>query len=241
MWRFVGPVLLDFPYIYELDGKKLYCNAPAIPGRKDIPCGGQIDYDDGFNNLVCTKCGKHYQARELKKAEEKKLIIVGGKKTMKVIIKVGDKVIRDSSENKVAKVIEADEKIDILKDTVKEEKPIQDKVQSRINKPKAKAKKSTNIPSDSIFRKEEVKTPVSEKKETKEEDKSEIKKSNENKTSLETMNDELDNALNDSLYDEDDYDDDYSEYDEYLSNRERKNIRNANKKTKTRNKDFSDF
>lgn len=160
---------------------------------------------------------------------------------MKVIIKVGDKVIRDSSENKVAKVIEADEKIDILKDTVKEEKPIQDKVQSRINKPKAKAKKSTNIPSDSIFRKEEVKTPVSEKKETKEEDKSEIKKSNENKTSLETMNDELDNALNDSLYDEDDYDDDYSEYDEYLSNRERKNIRNANKKTKTRNKDFSDF
>ena len=95
-----GPVLLDFPYVYELDGRKLYCNAPAIPGRKDIVCGGEIDYDDGFNNLVCTKCGKHYQARELKKAEEQKLIIVGGKKkTMKIIIKHGKDVIVDTSKN----------------------------------------------------------------------------------------------------------------------------------------------
>lgn len=230
-----GPVLLDFPYVYELDGRKLYCNAPAIPGRKDIVCGGEIDYDDGFNNLVCTKCGKHYQARELKKAEEQKLIIVGGKKkTMKIIIKHGKDVIVDTSKNKIAKVIEAKKDVDV----VKEEKPIQNKVESRVNKTtkKPKAKPTTNTPSDSIFKKEEP-------KEEKVEEKIEVvvTKQEENKTSVQSMNDELDEFLNNSEYDEYDDEDEYSEYDEYLSNRERKNIRNANKKTKKRNTDFSDF
>lgn len=100
-----GPVLLDFPYVYELDGNKLYCNA-HLPGRKDITCGGELDYDDGFNNLICTKCGRHYHARDLKKAEKNQLIIVGGKKTMKVKVMVGKEVILDSSKNKIAKVIE---------------------------------------------------------------------------------------------------------------------------------------
>lgn len=235
---------MDFPYLYEVDGQKLYCNAPAIPGRKDIPCGGQIDYDDGFNNLICTKCGRHYQARELKKAEDKKLIIVGGKKTMEVVVTVGKKVILDSSKNKTAKVIEAKEGVDVM-DCVKEEKPIQDKVQSRVTKVKAKPKATkkvvTNIPSDSIFKKEESESPIQEKEEDSTEVKEEVNA--ETKTTVESMNDELDDVLNDSSYYEDDEyeDDDYSEYDEYLSNRERMNIRNANKKTKKRNKDFSDF
>lgn len=75
-----GPVLLDFPYVYELDGNKLYCNAPVIPGRRDTICGGQLDYDDGFNNLICTKCGRHYMAKDLEKQQKNKLIIVGGKR-----------------------------------------------------------------------------------------------------------------------------------------------------------------
>lgn len=233
-----GPVLLDFPYVYELDGNKLYCNAPVIPGRKDIVCGGEIDYDDGFNNLVCTKCGKHYQARELKKAEEQKLIIVGGKKTMKVRVKCGKDVIVDSSKNRTAKVIEPKKGVDVLK----EEKPIQNKVESRVNKKTTskKPKAKPNTPSDSIFKKEE---PKEEKVEEKVEEKIEVvvTKQEENKTSVQSMNDELDAFLNNIEYDEYDDEDEYSEYDEYLSNRERKNIRNANKKTKKRNTDFSDF
>lgn len=62
------PVILDFPYVYELDGAKLYCNKPEI--NEYGFCGGEIDYDDGFNNLRCTKCGKTFLASELKKALE---------------------------------------------------------------------------------------------------------------------------------------------------------------------------
>lgn len=57
-----GPVLLDFPYVYELDGKKLYCNTILSDGST---CGGEIDYDAGFNDLGCKKCGKHYNAKDL--------------------------------------------------------------------------------------------------------------------------------------------------------------------------------
>lgn len=59
------PVLLDFPYVFELDGSKLYCNCPD-PASKFGFCGGDIDYDDGFNHLVCQKCGKKYLASDLR-------------------------------------------------------------------------------------------------------------------------------------------------------------------------------
>ena len=39
-----------------------------------VPCGGEIDYDAGFNYLVCTKCGRTYQARDL--ANESKDILI---------------------------------------------------------------------------------------------------------------------------------------------------------------------
>lgn len=55
------PVLLDFPYMYELDYSKIHCCKPDIGGV----CGGEIDYDDGYNRLVCTKCGARYKATEL--------------------------------------------------------------------------------------------------------------------------------------------------------------------------------
>ena len=88
-----GPVLLDFPYIYELDGNKLMCT-------KDINghvCGGTIDYDDGFNNLVCDKCGAIYAATDLKTMIEKKkeieVIKPKGDFEMVIYIKQGKKVI----------------------------------------------------------------------------------------------------------------------------------------------------
>lgn len=62
-----GPVILDYPYAYELDGAKLHCTKPIKVGDNEFICGGEIDYDAGLNNLVCSKCGRHYSARELAK------------------------------------------------------------------------------------------------------------------------------------------------------------------------------
>lgn len=60
-----GPVLLDFPYVFDIDGSKLYCMKPMPPGSPYPVCGGEIDYDAGFNNLVCTRCGSVYIAEDL--------------------------------------------------------------------------------------------------------------------------------------------------------------------------------
>ena len=67
-----GLVLLDYPYLYELDGNKLYCTSVNENGEV---CGGEIDYDDGFNYLYCEKCKTRYRARQLGKNIEKKIII----------------------------------------------------------------------------------------------------------------------------------------------------------------------
>lgn len=69
-----GPVLLDFPYVYELDGNKLFCSAVDY-NSSNGRCGGVIDYDDGFNYLICSKCGVKYRVRELaKNIEEQKIV-----------------------------------------------------------------------------------------------------------------------------------------------------------------------
>ena len=59
-----GPVLLDYPYVYEIDGSKLVCNKPLPDGTL---CKGLIDYDDGFNTLVCERCGRRHTAKRLAK------------------------------------------------------------------------------------------------------------------------------------------------------------------------------
>lgn len=73
-----GPVLLDFPYIYELDGNKLFCNKPD-PESPTGKCEGVIDYDDGFNFLYCTKCRAKYKAKELAKKIKNKQIVLQNK------------------------------------------------------------------------------------------------------------------------------------------------------------------
>ena len=70
-----GPVLLDFPYVYKLDGNKLFCRAKN-PYSPTGCCEGEIDYDDGFNNLICTKCGTIYKAKELEKKEHEGMLFV---------------------------------------------------------------------------------------------------------------------------------------------------------------------
>lgn len=91
-----GPVLLDYPYLYELDNAKLVCNAMLETGI----CGGEIDYDNGFNELHCTKCGKHYFARDLGQYIENNNITVskGDREDMKLEIVMGDGTVVDVIE-----------------------------------------------------------------------------------------------------------------------------------------------
>ena len=85
-----GPVLLDYPYMYKIDGDKLYCRAPN-PNSATGRCDGVIDYDAGYNYLRCTKCGVKYRAKELEKKIKNKEIFVKGESTMKFVVKSGFK------------------------------------------------------------------------------------------------------------------------------------------------------
>lgn len=61
----LGLVILDFPYIYKVDPKKLICTHKD-PETGEI-CGGTIDYDFdmGLSQIVCLKCGSRYLAKQL--------------------------------------------------------------------------------------------------------------------------------------------------------------------------------
>ena len=98
--EYFGPVLLDFPYVYELSGKKLKCNNILYGNHI---CNGDIDYDSKLSSIICTKCGKHYNAIDLKKDNEDILLQCidkykksKGDRTMRVRLTYGDKVIVDT-------------------------------------------------------------------------------------------------------------------------------------------------
>lgn len=93
-----GVVIIDYVDLYELDGRKLYCNRPVVPNTKWPLCGGLIDIDDGFNRLICTKCGKTYSASDLAKARENKDIILEGDMNMKVSLLRNGQVISVSDD-----------------------------------------------------------------------------------------------------------------------------------------------
>ena len=135
-----GPVLLDFPYVYELDGNKLYCSAVDY-NSENGRCGGVIDYDDGFNFLICSKCGLKYRVKELaKNIEEQKIII--NKKGRSYKMKIGhynkngqvvvdnevvtktpvDKVVIENTNNKPVGNIKVSFKKNNVEEPVKEEK-----------------------------------------------------------------------------------------------------------------------
>lgn len=88
-----GCVLLDFPYLFELDGKKLECRNHLDDGSI---CGGEIDYDECFNKLICTKCGRHYRARDLAKPPETSSILLRDKGGKRMNIKTyrGDQLVK---------------------------------------------------------------------------------------------------------------------------------------------------
>ena len=101
-----GPVLIDYPIMYKLDGKKLYCNKVHIDGSI---CDGIIDYDEGFNKLICKKCGQRYYASELAKDEEENKIVKGfyakGDIKMEICIMKGKNVV--SKSEKMTSTIES--------------------------------------------------------------------------------------------------------------------------------------
>lgn len=94
-----GVVLLDYPYVYELDGNKLYCRKPD-PLSQTGKCDGIIDYDDGYNFLRCTKCGATYKAKELRKAiDENEISLIKDRKDeiiMNITVKGGSKNIQET-------------------------------------------------------------------------------------------------------------------------------------------------
>lgn len=103
------PVLLDYPYVYKLDGAKLICNKPD-PYSETGYCGGDIDYDDGFNHLFCTKCGKNYFASDLKERQDKSqpsiLVETKGDIKMNVMVMKGDTIVSSVDTTKETAVYE---------------------------------------------------------------------------------------------------------------------------------------
>ena len=101
-----GPVLLDYPYIYRLDSSKLICRNVTPLGTI---CGGFIDYDDGYNNLTCTRCGKSYNAVDLNnyKPDNQSIKIKGGITMipMKTKLKKGDSVVATNDTSDIIKSI----------------------------------------------------------------------------------------------------------------------------------------
>jgi hypothetical protein len=104
--RGFGVCLLDFPYVYETSEDKLHCN--KIDPFTFIPCNGLIDYDDGFNKLICCKCGKIYDSKELSKTRQIKLITLTRKEKqiMKVVLRKGDQEeLFNGDANKVSTTV----------------------------------------------------------------------------------------------------------------------------------------
>ena len=85
------PVILDYPYLYEIDPTKLTCDKPD-PTSPTGYCGGDLDYDAGFNNIICTKCHKVYRAIEIAKKDiHNRGILYSGKEIpMKITIEKAD-------------------------------------------------------------------------------------------------------------------------------------------------------
>ena len=138
-----GPVLLDFPYLYELDGNKLYCNKPTDDG--DI-CGGTIDYDSGFNKLVCEKCGKQYFARQLGKYKKENQIIMskGDQDKMDIVISRGNEVIETLSTAPTSDTYKKSEISATITRSHIKTKGLKGKPKKNNNKPKDKSIKTCN-------------------------------------------------------------------------------------------------
>lgn len=136
--RGFGPVLLDYPEVYPLDGNKLYCN--KFDQNTGLFCGGVLDYDPGFNTVFCQKCGRTYEARELQLLEKNNEVIKKGVSTnMKLEIRRGDTIIKTVDSNTTP--------TDYIEPPKKKKTASRDQM-SIINnpRPRGRMKKSSNNP-----------------------------------------------------------------------------------------------
>lgn len=153
-----GPVLLDFPYVYKLDGDKLFCNAPSNKTPSGC-CEGVIDYDDGYNFLYCTKCGVRYKAKELEKAIENDKVIVKSKGEIKMKIKLSG-----GSKNVNKEVVTG--KYSEMAKAVPTNKPIKGRSEKMSNKKMKEINKKKDIEKEEekeVIVKDEEKTITSTK------------------------------------------------------------------------------
>lgn len=136
-----GPVVLDFPYVYRVDPKKIYCSKPNHTDPTGY-CNGPIDYDAGFNKLICTKCGCVYKPFEIAQRLEYKpqfinteredlkmqITIKGGKNHVFQEINTGDfsNPVTAIKSNKLNKKVEkiAKEEAEAKKKDKEEEKTV---------------------------------------------------------------------------------------------------------------------
>lgn len=118
-----GPVILDFPYIYELDGSKLKCGLRLEDGTI---CNGEIDYTPGFNKLVCTKCGAEHRARELgSKLKDSSMDLERKGKTMKITIMRGDEIVKTSYQKDTVEYLGRAAKAKSWKNKTKSNDPVE--------------------------------------------------------------------------------------------------------------------
>ena len=152
-----GPVLLDFPYVYKVDPKKLICSAideNNITGY----CNGELAYDDGFNEIHCSKCGCKYKPHELgKKFEWKPTLLKGGYSNMKIKVSGGSLNIKPMQEKVTGefrnpvKAIASEMLNKRVEELKKEEEEIAKKTVNGASAPKEEVKEE----------KKEVKSPFS--------------------------------------------------------------------------------
>ena len=105
-----GPVVLDYPYVFQVDWSKLKCMKPdPITGDK---CLGDLDYNyrKGMSEIICKKCGARYSARHLASISNKGMTQInrGGNKmplvntNIKTAIRRNGKIVnRFYAENEV--------------------------------------------------------------------------------------------------------------------------------------------
>ena len=118
-----GPVILDYPYIYELDGNKLKCGLRLENGTI---CNGEIDYTPGFNKLICTKCGAEHRARELgNKLKDSTMNLERKGKTMKITIMRGDEVVKTSYQKDTIEYLGKAAKAKSWKNKIKSNDPVE--------------------------------------------------------------------------------------------------------------------
>lgn len=81
-----GPVLLDYADMYILDPKILYCTHTLNLDTTE-QCRGELDYDAGFNNIICLKCGGIHMASEFKDGR-KKIALFSRKREIDMAMKI---------------------------------------------------------------------------------------------------------------------------------------------------------